>query len=234
MKTVETLIGVLALILMIASCTASTTGVKSDSIADSPPALVMGSKFVYQTKDVDTGKNYIETWVLREIKKYEKEIAYWFDFDQIDPSASKEKRYTIEETNILDLNLNYLATFRNGKLFQSASPKAAHFSWPLKIGKSWKTTFDYVNHERGQVLKDVKTSSKVESYEEVKVPAGPFKIYKINEEVTYPNGASHEGHIYYAPSLGFNVKYEWRSRDYKDGPVTRLNVELLEYSVPKK
>jgi len=234
MKTGETLIGVLVLVLMMTSCTTSTTGVKSDSIAESPPALLMGTKFVYQTKDVESGKNYIETWVLREIKKYEKEIAYWFDFYQMDPSASKEKRYTIEETPILDLNLNYLATFRNGKLFQSASPKAAHFSWPLKIGKSWKSTFDYINHANGQVLKDVKTSSKVGSYEEVKVPAGTFKIYKINEEVIYPNGASHEGYVYYAPSLGFNVKYEWRLREYKDGPVTRLNVELLEYSLPKK
>jgi hypothetical protein len=234
MKTVETLIGVLVLVSMITSCTTSTTGVKSDSIAESPPALVMGTKFVYQTKDVDTGKNYIETWVLREIEKYEKEIAYWFDFFLIDSSVSKDKKFTIEETNVLDLNLNYLATFRKGKLFQSASPKETHFSWPLTVGKNWKSTFDYINHERGQVVKNVKTSSKVESYGEVKVPSGIFKVFKINREVIYPNGMSHEGSIYYAPSIGLTVKYEWTLREYKDGPVTRLNVELLEYSLPKK
>jgi hypothetical protein len=234
MKAVEKLTGVLALILILISCSTTTTGVKSAATAESPPAHVVGSKFVYQTKDLDSGKIYIETWVVREIKKYEKEIAYWFDFFRIDSGVSKDKKYRIEETNVLDLNLNYLATFRKGKLFQSASPKETHFSWPLRVGKDWKSTFDYINHERGQVVKNVKASSKVENYGEVKVPSGIFKVFKLNRKVIYPNGMSHEGSIYYAPSIGLNVKYEWSLRDYKDGPVTRLNVELLEYSIPKK
>jgi hypothetical protein len=234
MKPVEKLIGVLALILILTSCSTTTTGGKGDAVAESPPAHVVGTKFVYQTKVLNSGKIYVETWVVREIKKYEKEIAYWLDFFQIDSSVRKDRKYTIEETNVLDLNLNYLATFRKGKLFQSAAPKETHFSWPLRVGKDWKSTFDYINHERGQVVKDVKTSSKVESYGEVNVPAGIFMVFKINREVIYPNGMWHEGSVYYAPLIGLTVKYEWALRDYKDGPVTRLNVELLEYSIPKK
>jgi hypothetical protein len=119
-------------------------------------------------------------------------------------------------------------------LFQSASPKETHFSWPLKVGKNWKTTFDYINHERGQTVQNVKKSTKVESYEEVQVPAGDFKVYKIRQEVLYPNGASHEGYVYYAPSVGMNAKYEWNVRNNALGPVRRLTVELREYSIPRK
>jgi hypothetical protein len=120
---------------------------------------------------------------------------------------------------------NYVASLRDGKERIAVSPHDGTVSWPLFVGKSWRSTFTIHNRDRGR-SDTVGVSWKAEAYEDVTVPAGTFKAFKL---VSTPgmNNASYYT-IWYVPDPGLVVKqiYE-RTPQHFMGP-GKFTTELME------
>lgn len=74
--------------------------------------------------------------------------------------------------------------------------------FPLSVGKTWETRFtstggSYINYFT------------VLSYEEVTVPAGTFKAFKIQEHQMAARGSYGVRYFWYAPEVGYYVKRQW-------------------------
>ncbi len=107
---------------LLASCATTPTGKEEvpSVVAESPPVLVMGSKFVFQQIDLVTGKiTGTYTWVVKENKEYERKMAYW-----VDTTGGKGENF-----NVYDMNLNWMAFIKKGEEQTSASPCLQEFSW---------------------------------------------------------------------------------------------------------
>jgi hypothetical protein len=104
----------------------------------------------------------------------------------------------------------------------------ARWDYPLEVGKSWKKTYTTTNHVTKQdVTYDV--AQKVEAYEDVTVPAGTFKAFKIKSSDTLGN----ENTIWIAPELGIFIKQHLvRTAKHSAGPGTR-QTELIKQSIRK-
>jgi hypothetical protein len=100
--------------------------------------------------------------------------------------------------------------------------------YPLEVGKTWNTSYRVTVHAANQTI-PFDSTSKVEAYEEVTVPAGTFKTFKIvysdttgNESVTWSN-----------PEVGMWIKrIETRTANHRAGPGTR-ETQLISYTIPK-
>ncbi len=183
-------------------------GSDGENAANKPPLLARGSRFTYlDTNSVD-GKKAKVTMEVKEKKGTEKKETYWIE-------AVGEG---VDYFNIYDANLNWVGSFGDGNKMESASPCIQRFKWPLSVGKKWESKFSYTNYSRGNESYDFKTSVSILGYEDVTVPAGTFKTFRIQAgQETY----------WYAPSIGWVVKEQLGSY------YTRHVLELVEYTVPK-
>jgi len=120
---------------------------------------------------------------------------------------------------------NFVASLRDRKERMAASPHDGTLSSPLWVGRSWRSTYTLHNRDRGR-SDTVGVSWKVEAYEDVTVPAGTFKAFKL---VSTPgmNNASYYT-IWFAPDPGLVVKqiYE-RTPQHLMGP-GKFTTELME------
>lgn len=102
------------------------------------------------------------------------------------------------------------------------------YDWPLSVGKAWTRKFRVTNHATNQVT-DVTATMKVENYEEVTVPAGTFKTFKV----IYTDSTGAESINWWSPDGSGWVKI--RSKRLSNHPLgagTR-EMDLLSRSVPK-
>ena len=91
------------------------------------------------------------------------------------------------------------------------------FDFPLEVGKTWTKSYRVTLHATKQTI-PFDYSGKVEAYEDVIVPAGTFKAFKISTSDTLGN----ENVIWYSPELGVWVKSLMkRTAKYPAGPGTR-------------
>jgi len=98
--------------------------------------------------------------------------------------------------------LGYLARTQGDKTVRLASPPE-DWQWPLQVGKQWSATVTWTDNgeqEKTYVLTGVWT---VEAYEEVKVPAGTFKAFKVSRR-EIESGAAQE--FWYSPEAKGWVK----------------------------
>lgn len=101
------------------------------------------------------------------------------------------------------------------------------FDFPVQAGKEWKKTYQ-LTLATGQIL-TADTSWKVESYEDVTVPAGTFKAFKITD--IWSTGVVQT--IWFNPDFGIWVKSEeTRSPAYRAGPGTQKQ-ELVSLNIKK-
>jgi hypothetical protein len=133
-------------------------------------------------------------------------------------------------TALIDVaTLNNVGAMREGKMVWTALPNDGMFSWPLSIGKTWSGSFNYTDYEKGANFTGVGSYYRVTGYEDVTVPAGTFKAYRVegtpgaNESVTRT--------AWYAPMPGIVVKrisVREGGMDYR-GTSSRSIMELVEY-----
>jgi len=230
MKIVRTILS-MAIFLLACVCCATTPAGEKGIIVESPPTLVIGSKFVWQITNPSTGEGYTETWVVREKKKHltergETKIVYWVETSQ---------KHKGEKVFILyDMELNDVAWFLGeGYKVRTFEPCLKLFKWPLKVGKKWNSAYFFQDYFMGQRIPPPRYSIAVEimSYEEVKVPAGTFNAFKISwREYSF----SYKEDFWYAPSIGFIVKRYKEEVIGEDKRVKKTLVELLEYNIPQK
>lgn len=101
------------------------------------------------------------------------------------------------------------------------------FEWPMEVGKEWKESHQVILGTGQTIPFDV--SCKVQSYEDVTVPNGTYKVFK-----TACNTSTGVEQIsWWAPDLGIFVKYkETRSPAYRGGPGTQ-EWELVSLNIKK-
>jgi hypothetical protein len=126
---------------------------------------------------------------------------------------------------------NLMAHLRNGQVIDTDLPELGSYSWPLWVGKAWTTTYTFHDVARNFTAGPgpVERHVKVAAYEDVSVPAGTFKAFRI-ETTPGRNDAVSET-IWYAPDVKLAVKYIYRQEpNHYLGPGQAV-VELL--TVPK-
>lgn len=120
----------------------------------------------------------------------------------------------------------FVARVRGTTPLESWDPPLG-WNWPIWVGKSWTESFRFTYHQRGQTF-NVQGSFKVEAYEDIKVPAGTFKVFRI----TYADGGT-ESVNWWSPELGILVKSRTqRTSQHSAGPGTR-EVELVSHDIKR-
>lgn len=214
------LLGILLALFGI-SCATTPISPPTGAVSAEAPTLIVGSKFLFRETDLINKKTETYIWTVQEIRTYEKKPAYWISIAKgqgID-SAGEEEGFLV-----YDLELNGLARFKDGEEIRSASPCIRTFSWPLFVGKKWIASYDFFDKERGP-FRDMRDFVRVESYEEVKVPAGIFQAFKIKRV-----GAGNTFIDYYAPSIKMTVK---TIRDQASIGKKSMS-ELMAFHIPLK
>jgi hypothetical protein len=113
------------------------------------------------------------------------------------------------------------------KPFQTYDPPMG-YEYPIEVGKTWTTSYRVTVHTVNKVF-PFDMTFKVESYEDVTVPAGTFKAFKIS----YTDTLGNKGVQWYSPGLGPFPKWvQERTDKYPGGPGTR-QTELVSYTMQK-
>lgn len=102
------------------------------------------------------------------------------------------------------------------------------YDWPISVGKSFNRNYRFVNHVTKQTV-DIQSTMTVQSHEEVTVPAGTFKAFKV----LYTDSMGVESVNWFAPDAGGWVKIQSkRSAKFPAGAGTQ-DFELLSYTLKK-
>ena len=102
------------------------------------------------------------------------------------------------------------------------------YDYPLEVGKTWTKSYRVTIHASKQTI-PLDSTWKVESYEDVTVPAGTFKAFKVS----FSGTLGEEFTMWYIPELGFHGKrIERRTAKWPSGPGVRES-ELISYTIAK-
>lgn len=118
--------------------------------------------------------------------------------------------------------------FLNGdKPIMSFEPPLG-FVYPLEVGKTFTTEHRVTIYQSRQTV-PIQVTQKVEAYEDVTVPAGTFKAYRIS----WSESVGNENVYWLSPELGFAVKsVVVRTAKFSAGPGRRES-ELVSETVRK-
>jgi hypothetical protein len=120
-----------------------------------------------------------------------------------------------------------------GRKTKSTNGVILYFDFPLYVGKKWDTTItarpSYLPREHNFLLE-----YEVMSYENVTVPAGTFKAYKIElKQTNITTNIGYEwlskAYIWYSPEIKFYVKVIYEKTDYWVSPVK--DFQLVSYNL---
>lgn len=101
------------------------------------------------------------------------------------------------------------------------------YEWPIEVGRTWTKNYR-LSLGTGQTI-PMDVSCKVQSYEDVVVPAGTFPAFKI--ACNFSRGL--EDVAWFSPELGIWVKTsDGRSPSYRSGPGTQQQ-ELISLNIKK-
>ena len=95
----------------------------------------------------------------------------------------------------------------DGKMISSWEPYAV-WEFPLQVGKSWTKQYKMKLHAQNREV-PFETRQNVEAYEDVVVPAGTFKAFRVRTSDTLGN----ENVQWFAPEVGMFVKATLRRTD---------------------
>ena len=114
---------------------------------------------------------------------------------------------------------NWLGIFAGDKPVITWDPPLG-WEWPLEVGKSWSKEYRMTNHMNQRTV-SYQSTQKVEAYEDVTVPAGTFKTFRVTTSTTLGD----ENVVWFSPDLGIWVKAQMRrSAEHPAGPGTRDDV----------
>lgn len=102
------------------------------------------------------------------------------------------------------------------------------WEWPLEVGKTWTKDYSVTVHATNRTM-PFKSTQKIEAYEDITVPAGTFKVFKVRTLDTFGNENLH----WFSPELGIFVKQSLRrTAKHPAGEGTR-EVELISQTIKK-
>ena len=125
---------------------------------------------------------------------------------------------------------NTIATLRLGKEVSSTMPHDGTFSWPLYVGKTWTATYTFNNRLQGMTVGPVNVEYRATAYEDVTVPAGSWKAFKIESEAA----SSAFSTIWYAPEIKLIVKRINETTVGNPMGRTKLVYEIIDYTAAEK
>ncbi len=200
----------MGLIVFLGGCATTSTEPPTEGVRADAGFPASGTKWVYQTVD-QSGATTRATHMALEEGTYEGKPVYRMS----------------DGVNILILDKatrNWVATVRDAKERLAASPSDQMFSFPMWVGKSWVAKYSYYDRDRGLSFLDVPYSWRVAAYEEVKVPAGTFKAFRLEGSNPFSSTS-----VWYAPEVRLIVKrVDERSPTHYLG-TGKATTELLEY-----
>jgi hypothetical protein len=130
---------------------------------------------------------------------------------------------------------------RDGQTITSARPTNPDIGekwlpFPLTVGKTWKTQVQGPSAERGRIT-TYNNQFTVLAYEEITVPAGTFKTFKIkHDQENFRSGSRRWGsrYFWYAPEVGYYIKRYWAVNESVDKYFwqTVRDYELVSMSRP--
>jgi hypothetical protein len=118
---------------------------------------------------------------------------------------------------------SWLGIFAGDKPIMTWDPPLS-WEWPLEVGKSWTREQRITIHAAKQTI-PYRLTQKVEAYEDVTVPAGTFKAWKVSTATSLGD----ENLVWFSPNHGIFIKQSLRrTAKHAQGPGTR-EIELLSY-----
>jgi hypothetical protein len=100
--------------------------------------------------------------------------------------------------------------------------------YPLEVGKTWTRNYRITVYATKQTI-PFDTTWKVEAYEDVTLPAGTFKAFKIS----YSDTVGNEHMMWFIPELGLiGKRIETRTAKSPSGPGTR-QTQLVSQTITK-
>lgn len=129
-------------------------------------------------------------------------------------------------TYIDPTGFGWYARVRDGIPVESFEPPL-NWSFPLFVGKSWSIDWRYMNHARNTSTDNLRTRFTVEAYEEVVVPAGRFKVFRVSSD----DGAALRTILWWAPEIGLTVKGASERLTGHFLGAGRLDWELVSYEL---
>jgi len=118
---------------------------------------------------------------------------------------------------------NWIGVFNGDKPVITWDPPLT-WNWPLEVGKSWTRNQRMTIHAAKATVPYTLTQ-KVEAYEDVTVPAGTFKTFKVSTVTSLGD----ENMVWFSPEHGIFVKQSLkRTAKHRQGAGTR-EIELLSY-----
>jgi hypothetical protein len=132
-----------------------------------------------------------------------------------------------EGTLLLRANGEWLAQLdREGAVAVTWDPPLL-WDWPIHVGKSWAKAYSMTLHPSGRTI-SYQVRQTVEGFEDVTVPAGTFKAFRIASTDTLGN----EDKFWFQPELGIFVKLNLRRTEkHPQGPGQR-EVQLVSHTRP--
>ena len=122
---------------------------------------------------------------------------------------------------------NWFATVVREKERTGSTPHFGTFAWPLEVGKSWTSVYQYRDNVRNLRFNRVTATWRVAAEEELTLPAGRYKTLRLEGE----NNGNKFTH-WYAPSHRLVVKeINERKPNHPAGP-GRTVTEVVRYEGP--
>jgi len=118
---------------------------------------------------------------------------------------------------------NWIGFFKGDTPILTWDP-ALNWEWPLEVGKTWTREQRVTIHAMKRTVPYTLTQ-KVEAYEDVTVPAGTFKAFKVSTVTSLGD----ENVVWFSPAHGVFVKQSLRrTAKHGQGPGTR-EFEMVSY-----
>ena len=118
---------------------------------------------------------------------------------------------------------NWIGIFSGDKPVMTWDPPL-NWEWPIEVGKTWTRDQRVTFHAANRTV-SYKLTQKVEAYEDVTVPAGTFKAFKIRTVTSLGD----ENIVWFGPEQGIFIKQsQKRTAKHALGPGTR-EIQLLSY-----
>jgi hypothetical protein len=99
------------------------------------------------------------------------------------------------------------------------------YQWPLEVGKSWQRNFRVTIHASKQTVQ-VNDTQTVEAYEDVTVPAGTFKAFKLRTI-----GPNNDDVTWFSPELGIFVKQSLKRTAKSPLGLGTREIELISQAI---
>ncbi len=202
-----------ALVLLLAGCATVPTEAPPDRATADPAFPPPGTRWI--TRSVDqSGWSWTTTWNVLEEGSYQGQPAY---------------RISDQTTTLLfdKATRNWMASLQWEEERFTASPHDGVFAWPLQVGKWWVSSYAYQDRQRGRSFPRAQWTWQVKAYEDVTVPAGTFKAFRLEGKA----GAAYRT-IWYAPETRLIVKeiLERNANHYLGAG--KIATELIQHAPP--